>query len=49
MIFEDHHGGKERPTFSRSQYIESIFFIEDAKIKIKLEKGRIIYLIVPGR
>ena len=20
MIFEDHHGGKERPTFSRSQY-----------------------------
>src|SRR5947199_7152211 len=21
MIFEDHHGGKERPTFSRSQYV----------------------------
>ena len=35
MIFEDHHGGKERPTFSRSQYIESILFIEDAKIDYK--------------
>ena len=26
MIFADHHGGKERPTFSRSQYDRHIFY-----------------------
>jgi len=31
MIFADHHGGKERPTFSRSQYqdlnMSEIYFV----------------------